>query len=179
MSVIGQEYKQPRVLAHDAVLLTLTALDITAKGTGYNGGSAAAGLSATTTTVTGIGTGLTLTVETDGTGDIIEAEILQLGSYYEDGDTVTIDNIGGSGGGSCTITITSTGLVPNTTNIGPNNTTIGSCLYVGGAGNVLVTSESGNTVKFIGVNGGSFLPVMVTHVHTCAAEGASNILALY
>jgi hypothetical protein len=183
MSLIGQEYKQPRVLAHDAVLLTLASNvpSITAAGTGYNNGDAAAGLTATTTTVTGVGTGLTLTVSTNGTGDIIAIEVLQLGSYYKVGDTVTIDNIDATGGGSCTVTITDAllGLVPDTTDIGPNDTTTGSCLYVGGAGNVLVTLESGNTVKFIGVNGGSFLPVMVTHVHTCTAEGASSILALY
>jgi len=179
MSVIGQEYKQPRVLAHDAVLLTLGKLTIDAAGTGYNGGGAGTSSGTSTTTVTGVGVGLTLNCTTDGAGIITAVEVNNPGVNYVDGDEVTVDDINGTGGGSCDVTITFTGLIPNTTKIGPNNTTIGSCLYVGGAGTVRATLESENTVDFIGVNGGSFLPVMATHVHEVDSEGASNILALY
>jgi hypothetical protein len=54
----------------------------------------------------------------------------------------------------------------------------GCCLYVGGAGNVNVTLESGNTVLFTGVNAGSFLPICATQV-LAASTTATNMLALY
>ena len=52
----------------------------------------------------------------------------------------------------------------------------GVCLYVGGAGDLTVTMESGNSVTFTAVTAGTFLPILVTHV---TAATATAILALY
>jgi hypothetical protein len=52
----------------------------------------------------------------------------------------------------------------------------GVCLYVGGAGDLTVTMESGNSVTFTAVPAGTFLPILVTHV---TAATATAILALY
>ena len=53
----------------------------------------------------------------------------------------------------------------------------GVCLYIGGAGDVEVTMESGNSVTFTAVPAGTFLPILVTHV--TAGTTATAILALY
>ena len=60
----------------------------------------------------------------------------------------------------------------------PGSNQRGCCLYVGGAGDVNVTLESGNTVIFAGVNAGSFLPICATQVLS-ASTTATNMLALY
>ena len=57
----------------------------------------------------------------------------------------------------------------------------GVCLYIGGAGNVKVTMESGTTQTFKNVSAGTFLPILVTHVLSAGADPttATGILALY
>jgi|TARA_Y100000310_G_scaffold299835_1_gene335018 hypothetical protein len=57
-----------------------------------------------------------------------------------------------------------------------------AALYVGGAGNVHVTMQSGNAAIFKQVNAGTFLPILVTGVDTRTATDAStatDILAIY
>lgn len=56
----------------------------------------------------------------------------------------------------------------------------GACLYVGGAGDVVVEMESGSKVKFAGVIAGSFLPIQVTKVYS-STDGttATEVLALF
>ena len=41
----------------------------------------------------------------------------------------------------------------------------GACLYVGGAGDVVVEMESGSKITFKGVAAGSFLPIQVLKVY--------------
>ncbi len=61
----------------------------------------------------------------------------------------------------------------------------GACLYVGGAGNVKVTMESGDIVKFKGVTAGSFLPILALVVHgpdvggTGEGTTATDLVALF
>ena len=51
-------------------------------------------------------------------------------------------------------------------------------LYVGGAGNVVVTmAEQGTNITFVDVPAGTFMPIQVRLV--MAATSASSILALY
>ena len=60
----------------------------------------------------------------------------------------------------------------------PNN---GCVLYVGTAGDLKVITAGGDTVEFIGVLAGSFIPVQVTRVFRTGQTGtaATNILALW
>ena len=60
-----------------------------------------------------------------------------------------------------------------------SDTTIVDCrsLYVGGAGDLVVTMARGGDVTFVGVPAGTFLPVQVQKVK--AATTATNIVALF
>ena len=63
----------------------------------------------------------------------------------------------------------------------PNTSERGCCLYIGdvsAGADVKVTMESGNEATFKGVTAGSFLPVLVTRVHSTGTT-AAEILALY
>jgi hypothetical protein len=51
-------------------------------------------------------------------------------------------------------------------------------LYVGGAGDVAVTMRGGDAVTFLGVAGGTLLPVRVSRVHASGTT-ASGILGLW
>ena len=54
----------------------------------------------------------------------------------------------------------------------------GAVLYIGGAGNLKVTTVAGDTVTFNALNAGSFFPVQVTKVFSTGSS-ASNIVALW
>tara|TARA_R110000824_G_scaffold54463_17_gene150326 strand:+ start:4603 stop:4872 length:270 start_codon:yes stop_codon:yes gene_type:complete len=54
----------------------------------------------------------------------------------------------------------------------------GCILYVGVAGNVELVTVGGDTVTFVGVVAGTFLPVLVKQV-VAAGTTASNILACW
>jgi hypothetical protein len=56
-------------------------------------------------------------------------------------------------------------------------TLIARALYVGGAGNLSVDTVGGDTVSFVGVQAGSFLPVRVRRVRATGTT-ATNIVAL-
>lgn len=49
-------------------------------------------------------------------------------------------------------------------------------LFIGGAGNVVVTTLDGNIVTFTGVLAGTILPIVVTRVRT--ATTATNIVGM-
>lgn len=51
-------------------------------------------------------------------------------------------------------------------------------LYVGGGGNVAVTTLNGDSVTFVGVGAGTILPIQVTKVLSTGTT-ATSILALY
>jgi hypothetical protein len=56
---------------------------------------------------------------------------------------------------------------------------VASCtLYVGGAGDVTVTTADGDSVTFTAVPAGTFLPIQVTQV-SATTVGAGLIIALY
>jgi hypothetical protein len=56
----------------------------------------------------------------------------------------------------------------------------GCCLYVGGAGDVKVTMESGVDVTFKGVNAGTFLPILITHVlDESRGSGSMFLIAIF
>ncbi len=61
----------------------------------------------------------------------------------------------------------------DTTNI---NATRG--LYIGAAGNVVVDMAYGTTITFVGVQGGTILPIQVTRIYATGTT-ATNIVALY
>jgi len=51
-------------------------------------------------------------------------------------------------------------------------------LYIGGAGNITVDmADGGSSVQFVGVQGGTILPIQVTRIY--AATTATSIVALY
>jgi hypothetical protein len=51
-------------------------------------------------------------------------------------------------------------------------------LYIGGAGDLAVTTSLGEVVTFVGVQAGTILPIRVKRVNTSGTT-ATNILALY
>ena len=56
----------------------------------------------------------------------------------------------------------------------------GCVLYVGGAGNLSVTTVGGDTVQFTGLAAGQFIPVQVLRVNlTVGTPAASSIIALW
>lgn len=61
----------------------------------------------------------------------------------------------------------------DTTNIPPTRG-----LYIGSAGNVVVDMAYGTTITFVGVQGGTVLPVQVTRIYATNTT-ATNIVALY
>jgi|TARA_R100001460_G_C3535280_1_gene173930 hypothetical protein len=54
----------------------------------------------------------------------------------------------------------------------------GCVLFVGGAGNIKVTTVGGDEVTFNGISSGTFIPVQVTKVHSTGTS-ATNIVALW
>jgi hypothetical protein len=73
------------------------------------------------------------------------------------------------------VTPSNTANIPVVTGGTSNN---GCVLYVGGAGNLRVTTVGGNDVVFAGVAAGSFIPVQVVKVWATNTT-ATNILALW
>jgi hypothetical protein len=54
-------------------------------------------------------------------------------------------------------------------------------LYIGTGGDLKVTTPDGSTLSFVGLGGGTILPVSVTRVFATGQAGAiaANIIALY
>ncbi len=165
IGVQGNEAAQARVFAHDATAVVTDArvlwleLDTLKVGTGYAAGVAA-------TTGTGVPAAFDVNITSvDANGSITGLAINTASTAGVDGSIAAIT--GGNNDAYVTIRTTF-----------PGSQDRGCCLYVGGAGNVNVTLESGNTVLFTGVNAGSFLPILATQVLS-ASTTATNMLALY
>ncbi len=201
MSLIGQEYKQPRIFAHDAWPVVIGAINYTWNmnkqfpGTMNYAGilvtNAGAGYAPTNTitlTTTGTATAAaTLIVDTvDGAGAVTSfhfdhTTVANLGVGYSVGDTETD---AGAGVFACTIT-----------NIDiPNTQEAGCCLYfspaAAAAANITVIMEAGTYDNSVGdgypagdvktftlVQPGVFLPILVKQI--TSATVANDILALY
>ena len=164
----GNMQAEPRILAHDAATVVIGAINASNANKGLT--ITAAGNSFVVdeviTYVAGSpgGGGLTLTVtEIDG-GAVTNFNITTPGSGYLVGESLTF---GASGVGN--------GFTVNVLNIDiPNTQRRGCCIYSGASQTVQVELESGNTVSFVGVNAGSFLPILAKRLVV-----GTNILALY
>ena len=146
----GNMQAEPRVFAHDAA---------TASGNGfivgevitYAGGSVA-------------GAGLVLTVTAIDGGAVTNFDVTTVGSIYVVGESLTFTT--SLAGAAFTVDVRNIDI--------PNTQRRGCCLYSGASQTVQVELESGNTVSFVGVNAGSFLPILAKRLVT-----GTNILALY
>jgi len=190
MSLIGQEYKQPRILAHDVFAVTVFGrINNTASDNGLNiesgGEDYEVGDKITVTEPTGHGHaadhsavvvvdaidihgGVTRYHIEDPAAGVTENQLYLVGGTA---DEISTDSTLGSG---FKAVVTNTNL--------PNTNEAGVCLYVGGTGDIEVTLESGNSAIFAGVNGGSFLPILVKGfvISTDPTNtDATDILALY
>lgn len=67
-------------------------------------------------------------------------------------------------------------VTPHDTNALASGVTRG--LYVGGSGNIAVTTQNGQSVTLVGVAAGIILPVRVTHVKATNTT-ATSIVAVY
>ena len=172
----GNMQAEPRVFAHDAVSVTIGAinnsdsnhgLDMTSGGTGYtvNDVLTAAG-SATGTLAT-----ITVTEIIDGgggTGPVSNYTVSNVGTGYLVGDNLTVT--GGTGANDATFDVTNIDI--------PNTQRRGCCLYIGNSGDVEVVMESDDSVVFVGAATGAFLPILVKRV-VVTNTTATSILALY
>ena len=81
--------------------------------------------------------------------------------------------------GLSTQTHTSGAVRAITPNNGADFDALGVCraIYVGGAGDISIIDDGGVTTVFVGVVGGSILPVQTARVNT--ATTATNLVALY
>ncbi len=77
-------------------------------------------------------------------------------------------------GRAAAVTPSNTTDIPSVTG-GTNN---GCVLYIGGYGDLTVDTVGGDTVTFVGVNGGTFFPVQVTRVYSTGTS-ATGIVALW
>jgi hypothetical protein len=199
MSLIGQEYKQPRVFAHDAHPVVIGAINstwnintkfpgimnfggiqVTSGGTGY-------AVDMVLTMTGGTGTGAIVTVTAVSGGVITDYTVSAVGSAYVVGDNLTQSGASAPAGG--------TGFTCTVTNIDiPNTQEAGCCLYfspaAAAAANITVIMESGeydnsagdgypaSAVKtFTLVPAGIFMPILVKQV--TSATVTNDILALY
>lgn len=166
IGVQGNEAAQARVFAHDAQIVYTDGRTMWLDLNTLKGGSGYAVATPVATSGTGVPAALTVEITSvDDNGKITGLEIVAAGTGGTDNSLATI----AGGGGNATVRIRTTF---------PGSDERGCCLYVGGAGDVNVTLESGNTAIFAGVNAGSFLPICATQVLS-ASTTASNMLALY
>lgn len=78
-------------------------------------------------------------------------------------------------GRAAAVTPSNTADIPSISGGTSNN---GCVLYVGGAGDLTVDTIGGDTVTFVAVPAGSFIPVQVTRVYA-AGTTATSIVALW
>jgi len=177
----GNFQAEPRVFVHDARNVVLG--NVASLHTLSGGDTASLFVDGTTmaTTSSAAGTGLTLKVNATpivaGVGGVVTGvEVIVAGgadtvagtAAYVVGETITIASPGA--GANATLVVGSIDI--------PNTQKRGACLYVGVAGDVGVELESGNTVTFLNVAAGSFLPVLAKRV-TTAIAATGDILAIY
>jgi hypothetical protein len=78
-------------------------------------------------------------------------------------------------GRAAAVTPSNTSDIPSINGGTSNN---GCVLYVGGAGDLTVDTVGGDTVTFVGVAAGSFIPVNVKRVYA-SGTSATSIVALW
>jgi len=162
----GNMQAQPRVFAHDAEIVYTDArvmwLDNNTlkRGSGYTPGTTAG----VATSGTGVPAALTVDVTANADGEITGVVINTNGTAATDGSTAII---AGGTGGKINIRTTFQGSDER-----------GACIYVGNSGDVEVLLEGGNTVVFVGVATGAFLPILAKQVISTNTT-ATNMLALY
>ena len=165
IGVQGNEAAQARVFAHDAQIVNIDGRTMWLDLNTLKGGSGYVAAAGVATAGAGVPAALTVDITSvDANGKITGIIINAAGITGTDNSLATI----AGGGGDATVRIRTTF---------PGSDERGCCLYVGGAGNVSVTLESGTTAIFTGVNAGSFLPILATQV--LAGTTATNMLALY
>ena len=162
----GNMQAEPRLFAHDAEIVYTDARTMWLDLDTLDGGSGYAVAAGVATSGTGVPAALTVditSVDADGkiTGLVINA------AGITGGDNSVADIAGG--GGDATVRI-------RTTFQGSDER--GACIYVGNSGDVEVLMEGGNTVVFVGVATGAFLPILAKQV-IAANTTATNMLALY
>ena len=162
----GNMQAEPRVFAHDAEIVYTDArvmwldFDTLQGGSGY---TVAAGVA---TSGTGVPAPLTVDITSvDADGKITGLTINTNGTAAVDNSVADI----AGGGANASIRI-------RTTFQGSDQR--GACLYVGNSGDVEVLMEGGNTVVFVGVATGAFLPILAKQV-IATNTTATNMLALY
>lgn len=173
--VEGNFQAEPRVFVHDArnVVLGNVASLHSLSGGDSNSGFVDGTTYATTSSASG--TGLTLKVNASG-GIVTGVEIIVAGGQdtvagtaaYVVGEIITIASPGA--GADATLVVGSIDI--------PNTQKRGCCIYVGIAGDIGITLESGSSVIFKGVPAGSFLPVLAKRVNT-TIPATGDIIALY
>ena len=201
MSVIGQEYKQPRVFAHDAHPIIVGAINstwnmntkfpgtmnwggikVTSGGTGY-----APDMVLTMTGGSGTGAVITVTAISGGgaTGPVSDYTVSTVGAAYVVGDSLTQSGASAPAGG--------TGFTCDVTNIDiPNTQEAGCCLYIGKAAgftSLAVIMESAvydgsaatgyadTPISLNTLSGGAILPILVKQITTTLV--ANEVIALY
>lgn len=78
-------------------------------------------------------------------------------------------------GRASAVTPSDTTPIPVVTGGTSNN---GCVLYIGGYGDVKVLTVGGDAITFVGINGGTFMPVQVTQVFSTGTT-ATDIVALW
>ena len=179
----GNMQAEPRVFAHDAVSVTIGAINNSDSNHGLNMTSGGSGgvnpyvVGDTITLTTGTSPGavagdraiITVTA-IDANGLVTNYNVTTVGQLYLVGDTANQ---------VATTSAAGTGFTALVTNIDiPNTQSRGCCLYVGNSGDIQVVMESGNTAIFVGAATGAFLPILVKQV-TAANTTATLMLALY
>ena len=171
----GNMQAEPRIFAHDAATVVIGAVNNSDSNHGLKVTNFGIGYAVNNTiTLSSPGAGgapnravVTVTAISGGgaTGPVSNYTVTTVGSLYVDNEAFT--QAATSGGGSA--------FAGNISNIDiPNTQRRGCCIYSGTSQTVQVELESGNTVSFVGVNAGSFLPILAKRLVT-----GTNIIALY
>jgi len=173
----GNMQAEPRILAHDAVTVVIGAINNSDSNHGLNMTSGGNGgvnpyvvgdtITLTTPTAGVVGDRAIITVtEIDTDGLVTNYTVTTVGQLYVVGDTANQ---------VATTSVAGTGFTALVTNIDiPNTQRRGCCIYSGASQTVQVELESDNTVSFVGVNAGSFLPILAKRLVV-----GTNIIALY
>ena len=179
--VEGNFQAEPRVFVHDARNVVLGNVASLHSLSGGDSNSDFVDGTTMTTTSSATGAGLTLKVNASG-GIVTGVEIIDHGgakldaagnpvagyAAYVVGEVITIASPGA--GADATLVVGSIDI--------PNTEKRGCCIYVGVAGDIGITLESGSSVVFKGVPAGSFLPVLAKRVNT-TIPATGDIIALY
>lgn len=204
MSLIGIQYKQPRVFGHDAWPVVIGAINYTwnlstkfpspldwagIKVTNAGNGGAnpyVEGDEITLSAGSGSVPGVLIVDAVDSDGLVTDfsfdpSTASNLGVGYVVGDSLTQAGTTSAAGTGFECDVTNTDI--------PNTQYAGCCIYVGDVtvgGTLTVTMESENEATFNGIAAGSFLPILIKRVEIGDAVGppitlttASSLLALY